>query len=203
MHSIRICKTIYTLSLVTFVQAALPTYTGPNGVGTVVIEVPANNSVTVSDSVLKNGSRPAFKLDTVLFTIYYPSARGFNSTKIPHQWLPEPRNLIAQGLARAAGGTVSPGLIQLGFDIYTRNLTVPAQVDVPIATGNDKYPVMLFSHGQPTMAGWYSQFYGEVASRGTVVVSVTHRDGSSSATVVMFKNGTSYNVTAFTEGDVM
>jgi platelet-activating factor acetylhydrolase len=189
-------------SSISLVLADLTAYTGSNGVGTIDIEVPASNPQTFGPSVLKNGSRPAFRLDTVLFTLYYPSAKDAKSTKPGHQWLPEPRILIAQGLSSASGGTVSPSLIQLGFDIYTRNLSIPAQVDVPIANGSDKYPVLLFSHGQPTMADWYSQLYGELASRGVVVVSATHRDGSSPATVVEFKNGTSYNITAFTAGDI-
>lgn len=198
----------YTLlAIITSSNAELPAYTGPYGVGTIDLELPVQEPrVLFPDIILKNTnqtSRPgqsAFKLDTVLFTLYYPSDPGVTSSAPGHQWLPEPRGLIAQGLSGLSG--TDPGLIQLGFNLYARNLTLPAQVDIAIANGTEKYPVMLFSHGQPTVADWYSQYFGEMASRGVVIVSATHRDGSSPATTVRFKNGTEYNTTLFTEGNV-
>jgi platelet-activating factor acetylhydrolase len=139
----------------------------------------------------------------VYFSIYYPTAVGTTSTKPQHPWIPVPgAALIAQGLAQASDGSVPASLIQIGFNAFAANLTIPAQVDVPILLGSNKLPTMIFSHGNPTQSQWYSQFYGELASHGIIVCAVTHRDGSSPATRVSFKNGTNYDIIAFTEAQV-
>ena len=78
-------------------------------------------------------------------------------------------------------------------------MTIPAQPDVALQSTGGALPVLVFSPGNPTAANWYSQICGELASRGVVVAAVTHRDGSSPATVVKFENGTAYNLTGFTE----
>lgn len=180
----------------------LGSYSGQYGVGTIDLEVPAQSPTNITDTTLKNGTY-AFRLDTVYFSLFYPIAPGTTSTKAQHPWLAPPKNLIAQGLSQAIGGSVPASLIQIGFDAFAANLSIPAQVDVPLLSGTNKLPIMTFSHGDPTMSQWYSQFYGELASRGIVVAAVTHRDGSSPATMVLFKNGTSYDIIAFTEAQVL
>jgi platelet-activating factor acetylhydrolase len=138
----------------------------------------------------------------VYFSLFYPAALNAASSKPQHPWLAPPQDLIAQGLSVATDGEVSPGLIGAGFSAFAGNLTIPAQVDVDIISGTNKLPVLVFSHGDPTMSQWYSQFYGELASRGIVVAAVTHRDGSSPATRVIFLNGTFYDIVAFKQTQV-
>jgi platelet-activating factor acetylhydrolase len=136
------------------------------------------------------------QLETVLFSLYYPSEKGVNSSKQHHFWLPRPIDLIAQGLAVSASG-VDPKLILLGFNIIAGDLVIPAQVDLPLFKGSNQYPVVFFSHGDTSLATWYSQYSGEMASRGYIVVTIQHRDGSSAATQVMIKGQPTRNVTAF------
>jgi len=185
----------------TLILGDLGSYTGQYGVGSIDIEVPASSPGNVTDTTFKNGTY-AFKLDTVYFTLYYPITPGTKSNKPQHPWLPPPKDLIAQGLSNSIGGSVSAGLIQIGFSAFANNLTIPAEVDAPLLPGTSKLPIMTFSHGNPTMSQWYSQFYGEVASHGIVVAAVTHRDASSPATQVKFKNGTFYNLVALTSAQV-
>jgi platelet-activating factor acetylhydrolase len=180
----------------------LGSYSGQYGVGTIDIELPVQSPTNITDTTLKNGTY-AFRLDTVYFSLYYPIAPGTTSSKPQHPWLTPPKNLIAEGLSQAIGGDVPASLIQVGFDIFAANLNIPAQVDVPLISGTNQLPLMTFSHGDPTMSQWYSQFYGELASRGIVIAAITHRDGSSPATMVLFKNGTSYDIIAFTEAQVL
>jgi len=191
---------IFTSLQVSRAWAALPDYSGPQGVGVIEVEVPAAKPTIIAPgTTMKTTGQPAFRLNTVLFTLYYPAVKDVRSSRAPHPWLSEPSRQIATGLSNAIGGTVPIDLIQLGFNLFAENLTIPAQVDVAIQPGSTKFPVMIFSHGSPTMSAWYSQLYGELASRGVVIAAVEHRDGSSPATSIKFKNGTSYNMTAFTK----
>ncbi|KAF2669710.1 hypothetical protein BT63DRAFT_425386 [Microthyrium microscopicum] len=183
----------------TLVSAALPAYSGTYGVGTIALEVPVADPRNITDTVFKATKQPAFKLDTTLINVYYPIDKNTKSTKPQHPWLSVSADLIAKGLSDSLNGSISPALIEIGFGIFASDLAIPAEVDVNFLPGNESFPVMIFSHGNPTMTDWYSQYYGEMASRGVVIAGVAHRDGSSPATVVKFKNGTSYNVTAFTQ----
>jgi platelet-activating factor acetylhydrolase len=195
---------IAALTITSLVIAGLPEYSGPYGVGTIQLENDAQDPRIITNARFKTSGQPALRLDTVLVTLFYPVDPNTKSSKDPHPWLPEPRDLIAKGLSIGLGGSVPPDLIQAAFSVFANNLTIPAQVDVPMLSVNSsKFPVMVFSHGDFGMSDWYSQYYGEMASRGVVIVATTHRDGSSPATTVRFQNGTSYNLTAFTKDDVL
>ena len=50
------------------------------------------------------------QLETVLFSLFYPSEKGANSSKPHHFWLPRPIDIIADGLAVSAPG-IDPNLI--------------------------------------------------------------------------------------------
>lgn len=50
-----------------------------------------------------------------------------------------------------------------------------------------RFPVIVFSHGMASGRTSYTQYLGELASRGYVVAAVEHRDGSGPGTVVMNK----------------
>ena len=199
LHITSLCLSLYPI----LSSAAIGSYSGPNEVGTVDIEVPVTNPIHITNTTFINGTY-AFNLQTVYFSLYYPAAANSTSSKPEHPWLAPPGGaLIAQGLSNADNGQVPSSLIEIGFDVFAANLTIPAAVDVPLVSGTGMLPVMVFSHGNPTMSQWYSQFYGELASRGVVVAAVTHRDGSSPATRVSFKNGSFYDFAAFSSAMVM
>src|ERR1700749_2408718 len=113
---------ITVLWILPCVVADLPAYSGPHGVGTIYLENAAQNPRPITDTTFKNSGQPAFKLETVLVTLFYPTDPSTKSSKPQHPWLPEPRDLIAQGLSNAIGGSVAPQLIQVGFDIFAKNL---------------------------------------------------------------------------------
>ncbi|KAK3693583.1 platelet-activating factor acetylhydrolase, isoform II-domain-containing protein [Podospora appendiculata] len=76
----------------------LPPYAGPYHVGYMEIEVPARNPRHFSH--IKRNGEFALKLDTVLFSIYYPCLlpeKLSSRTRVP--WLPRPRAETCRGYA--------------------------------------------------------------------------------------------------------
>ena len=85
---------------------------------------------------------------------------------------------------------------------------IPAAVDVPLCSGaseeysdvrasprkNERFPVIVFSHGMASCRTSYTQYCGELASQGFVVAAIEHRDGSGPGTVIMEEDGQERNV---------
>ena len=182
----------------------LPPYTGPYSVGAIDLEAPCE-SRTIHDAIYKDSGEPAFKLDTVLFTLYYPSERGAVSSHPHHSWITKPAALTAEGYARFAGinNYFTNSFFSFGLWGLAGSTTIPAEVDVPLegskeepndesrakttTTNADKerFPVVVFSHGMASSRTSYTQYCGELASRGYVVAAVEHRDGSGPGTAIM------------------
>lgn len=161
----------------------LPPYTGPHGVGAVDLEVPLpDGPQRVSDAVFKSGD-PAFDVETVLVTFYYPTDPGFRSKKKRYTWIPKPVSLTAEGYAKLAGvnNFVMRPIFTLFLWAVGGGITIPTEVDAPLldADKEDTFPVMVFSHGMASSRTDYTNFLGELASRGHVVAAIEHRDGSS------------------------
>jgi platelet-activating factor acetylhydrolase len=82
---------------------SLPIYSGPYTVGFLEIELRVRNPHHFSH-IKRNGS-PALKLDTVLFSIYYPcdttttAPESSNTTPSRPPWLPRPRTETCKGYA--------------------------------------------------------------------------------------------------------
>jgi platelet-activating factor acetylhydrolase len=121
-----------------------------------------------------------------------------HSTKANHPWLPPPVDLIAQGFARFTNGSVDYQLVLIGLQSLAGGVTIPAQVDVPLYGNTTKFPVLIFSHGDATIPTFYSQYCGELASRGNIVAVIEHRDGSGAGSVILMKDGTTRNVSYLT-----
>ncbi|KAL4793696.1 PAF acetylhydrolase [Aspergillus venezuelensis] len=162
----------------------LPAYTGPHGVGAVDIEVPLEGGPRhVADGILKESGKPAFEVETLLATIYYPTDREFRSRKARYPWIPRPVSLKAQGYARFAhvdNFLIRP-IFTFGLWAIGGPITIPAEVDAPLLSSEkdeEGFPVMVFSHGMASSRTDYTNFLGELASRGHVVVAIEHRDGS-------------------------
>ncbi|KAF1815466.1 hypothetical protein P152DRAFT_390174 [Eremomyces bilateralis CBS 781.70] len=192
---------ISVLCFVSQVLGQLPAYTGPYGVGLIDVEVPGNGA-TFSNYTLKGTDQRAFYLETVLTSIYYPTAKDYaNASQAPHPWLPRPLEVIAEGFAKA-GGFGDPSVILAGLQVLGGNVTIPAQVDAPLSPDGGAFPVIVFSHGDTSLSTWYSIFCGELASRGNVVVAIQHRDGTSAGTVIRPKDGQERNLTYLRPEDV-
>ena len=122
----------------------LPAYDdGPYHVGAVDVEVPAAAPRNFSDAILRETGEPAFRLDTVLFTVFYPSAlknasSSSSSRVVPsrgrHLWVPRPIGLHAEGYARFASisNFVTNKLFAGGLWALVGGTEIPAHVDAPL-----------------------------------------------------------------------
>ncbi|KAF1985531.1 hypothetical protein K402DRAFT_334111 [Aulographum hederae CBS 113979] len=92
------------------IPSTLPNYSGPYSVGTMDLEIPAEEPGTISHITRKKVH--LFRLETVLMTIYYPSAFGTGNGGDPsgrskrwarETWLPRPRVGTAKGYGKFSG----------------------------------------------------------------------------------------------------
>jgi platelet-activating factor acetylhydrolase len=210
---------------VPLLYSALPdTYSaGPHRVGAVDIEVPLATPLRVSDAVFKAGAdkgAPAFEVETVLFTLYYPVARTSPKPRggpRKHYWIPKPVGLTARGYARLAymDNFIMRPILTFALWLVGGGITIPAEVDAPLlgtddndkdstAAANDKFPVMVFSHGMASSRTDYTHYLSELASTGRVVAAIEHRDGSSPGSLVINTNVTdSHNKHRHTQREVL
>lgn len=194
-----------------FFSSNLPRYTGPYDVGALDVEVPVREPRLIDKAVFKDNDEPAFKLDTVLFTLYYPSAKGVKSGK-HHYWIPQPLWLTSVGYAKVAH--ISNFFVDKLFTgvmgLLVGGRQIPAQVDVPLVAEADVIrearsnvgkhsgpndlepekidgglPIIIFTHGYASSRTQYSHYLGELASRGYICAAIEHRDGSGPGTQII------------------
>jgi len=199
--------TVYSLLFASpLLSSKLPAYTGPHQVGTIDLEIPCDPR-RINDATLKDGGHPAFQVETVLFTLYYPSVKGVVSHKSHHHWVPRPLGIVGAGYARFAriSNFFTNSLMTFGLWALVGGTKIPAHVDVPLHDGPiiletpdaltstmdtfAGFPVMVFSHGMASSRTQYTQYCGELASRGYVVAAIEHRDGSGPGTVIKNSSG--------------
>lgn len=188
----------------------LPKYTGQYDVGTIDMEIPLDKPIMISDTVFSQTGKRAFELETVLFSIYYPAAKGSKSTARPHPWIPKPISLTAEGYAKFAhiDNFFTRPIFTFALWAIAGSINVPAKVDVPIfpprnSDTNQTFPVMVFSHGMASSRTDYTQYCGELASRGYIVAAIEHRDGSCPGSVLISEDGTRRNILHFGEKDLL
>ena len=189
-------------------SSKLPDYSGEYAVGTIDLEVPVPRR-NISDAIFKDSGKPAFELETVFFSLYYPAVKEFRSAKAHHAWCADVTQ-HGEGYARFAGinNFVTNGIMSFALWSLVGSTTVPANVDVPIVGsvnaypeyepqepfdnyGLPQFPVIVFSHGAASSRTSYTQWCGELASRGFIVAAIEHRDGSGPGSMVMQKDGPS------------
>jgi platelet-activating factor acetylhydrolase len=196
---------------------SLPHYPGPYNVGYMEIEAPAREPRTFSH--IRRNHEPALKMDTVLFSIYYPCEqepdRGVSHDTV--NWLPRPRRESCRGYAKFLNVPNLPVTAYIaGTSMFTK---LPAFRNAKLAEGwaaensgdagrrqdeateprtdpqsecdNDRpnFPVLIFSHGLGGSRTLASSICGGLASYGVVVVAVEHRDGSGARTFVNLPPG--------------
>jgi platelet-activating factor acetylhydrolase len=161
-------------------------------VGAIDIEVPLpGGPKEVADGMFKESGEPAFKVETVLATIYYPTTQSFRSRKAKLPWVSRPVGLTAKGYAKMVhvdNFLIRP-IFTFGLWAIGGSITIPAEVDAPLFTSEDgekdeKIPLMVFSHGMASSRSDYTNFLGELASRGHIIAAVEHRDGSCPGSIV-------------------
>lgn len=183
---------------------SLPYYTGPYNVGYLEVELPAEQPQTFSR--IKRNSRHALQLDTVLFSVYYPTnADPKTGARVP--WLPRPRVPTCHGYAKFFNIPNTPVTAYMAATcMFTklpafRNARVAQASPSASASGEargegagdgqdaddqsrPKFPVVMFSHGLGGSRTMYSTVCGDLASYGFVVVAMEHRDGSGARSYV-------------------
>ncbi|EXJ88118.1 hypothetical protein A1O1_05046 [Capronia coronata CBS 617.96] len=200
-------------------SSRLPAYTGQYSVGAIDLEI-STEPRTIHAARLKDSGLPAFQLETVLFTVYYPSARGMESSKPHHLWIPRPLGIVATGYARFAhiSNFVTDAIISISLWFLAGGIKIPAHVDVPLhedtvvlqypepindpVVTDDGFPIMVFSHGFASSRTQYTQYCGELASRGLVVAAIEHRDGSGPGSVIMKPGSKNRDLLPFTHRDL-
>ncbi|KAF4472438.1 acetylhydrolase [Fusarium albosuccineum] len=195
-----------------FFSSALPAYSGPHNVGAIDLEIPLEKPKRLSDTILKSTREPAFEVETVLFTVYYPAVKGARSSASLHPWVPRPLSLTAEGYARAAGvnNFIIRPIFTFALWLLVGGIKIPARVDVPLLGSNvegtdkdgEKFPVMIFSHGSVSSRTDYTHYLGELASRGHIVAALEHRDGSCPGSLVKVKGKKDRRVVLLKERDL-
>lgn len=196
--SLVICTLYRFLTSQPLLASRLPEYTGPYDVGAVDIEVPLDQSRRVNDITFVRDGTPAFEVETVLFTLYYPTSSG-NSYKGKEKlyWIPSPISATAKGYAHFLGmdNFVVRNLLTAGLWLVSPwGIPIPAQVGAPLMLSqeeearpkdeNKMLPIMIFTHGMLSSRTDYTSYLGELASRGIVVAALEHRDGSSPGSAI-------------------
>lgn len=184
------------------------TTTGPYSVGAVDIEYALKEPRRTSDTVFSATGRPAFELETVLFTIYYPITPG-TTTNVHHPWIAKPLSVTAHGYASFAhlNNFIFRPIFTFFLWIITAPVSIPAQVDAPLAppptaAERDTFPVTIFSHGMASSKTDYTAYLSELASHGHIVAAVEHRDGSCPGTVIRQLNQPDRILLHFKESDL-
>ncbi|KAL7793712.1 platelet-activating factor acetylhydrolase, isoform II domain-containing protein [Trichoderma ceciliae] len=212
---------------VPLLASPLPAYTGRYDVGAIDVEMPLEKPRLISDTVFKSNGEPAFEHKTTLFTVYYPADKGAKEHKRRHDWVARPIGLTAAGYAKFAhvNNFVVRPLFTFALWAIAGGITIPAKVDVPLlattaAVGPraeteteteletesgdaERFPVMVFSHGDASSRTDYTNFVGELASRGYVVAAIEHRDGSCPGSLVRIKGQEDKKVLHFKEAELL
>lgn len=134
----------------------LPEPTGPYAVGTVTYQW--TDRARTDPLALAPGSPRE-----LMVQLWYPAE--------PSPALPRARYIDHPAVARATARAF--GLPAFTFD-HLRLVRTHARVDAPVAAGEARYPVLLFSHGLGGGRGQSTALAEELASWGYVVASVDH-----------------------------
>ena len=147
-------------------------YSGPHAVGTLTLE----REISSGGLQFKYSS-----ISTLLVRLFYPCTTTGTQKREP--WIHGPRDELLKGYGEFMGmrPIVASIVSKLSFVSY---LTMPALSNAPFKQSAHPYPVVIFSHGLGGHRSAYSQYCGNLASYGFMVVAIEHRDNSAPVTFV-------------------
>lgn len=165
-----------------------PDYSGPHKVGSIDVELPVSELDAPSQA-------PVDDIPTVQYRIFYPCDPQFKGKHVA--WIPSPQREYLSAYSRFLGAgshlaeflssvhMPKSGCVINGNHSYVPRIlhyiNIPVQEDAPLLqpkTSNEKWPVMIFSHGLGGSRNAYSHVAGSIASHGVIVIAPEHRDGS-------------------------
>lgn len=152
-----------------------PEFSGPYKVGTIDVEIPLDELRSPSPSPLDDDS----KVKTILYRIFYPCDP---ETKNEYaDWLPQPQRAYLAGYCRLLNVKSNVASCLSYIPNPFSFIKIPARIDAPILKANNlnnRWPVMIFSHGLGGTRNTYSFIAGSISSYGMIVITPEHRDGS-------------------------
>ncbi|KAK2623882.1 hypothetical protein QTJ16_006516 [Diplocarpon rosae] len=168
---------------------AFPDYTGPHKVGTIDVEIPVSELESPSPA-------PEEKLSTVQYRIFYPCEPNAKGKTV--NWIPNPQQGYISAYTRFLGAGAFLAEVVSYFPRLLYYISIPVRKNAPLLqpnTGNERWPVMIFSHGLGGSRNAYSHLVGSIASHGMIVIAPEHRDGSTPVSYIRnlpSKNSNSY-----------
>ena len=155
---------------------SLPDYHGPYEVGTVDVEIPTADLPAPCET-------PEDAQPTIAFRVFYPCVKpSKNEFDRPVRWISQPQKQIMVALMRFLGlGERTAGVLShFSQQLYWIRLNAHRNARLlDPKPSNGRWPVAFFSHGLAGSRNAYSYVCGDLASNGTIVVALDHRDGSS------------------------
>ncbi|KAJ7765061.1 platelet-activating factor acetylhydrolase, isoform II-domain-containing protein [Mycena maculata] len=155
---------------------------GGLSVGAVTLVAPVRPALTVGNATLAADNSPAFVLDEIAFTVYYPANPAPNARRKSLDWLLRPVSSSLRGFSRFAG---LPGwLLWPIIRLFGAALKIPVYTNAPLLHPGEtrkQWPLVIFSHGLCGTRTAYSQICSEMAASGRVVLAIEHRDGTAPA----------------------
>ncbi|TPX31298.1 1-alkyl-2-acetylglycerophosphocholine esterase [Synchytrium microbalum] len=138
-------------------KRGLPSYSGRFAVGTFDVESPKTET----------------GLPGVLFRAFYPADPSCIRKFRKAQWSPSINHVAAYGEGWGLSGSVSSIVLPILFSPRSA-----AFFKAPLLSGDERLPIVIFSHGLVGNRSSYSTLCGEIASHGFVVIALEHRDHS-------------------------
>ncbi|HWT75685.1 MAG TPA: hypothetical protein VN258_13350 [Mobilitalea sp.] len=149
--------TLITLILIILLPIfQLPDYQGEYPVSTVSVQL-TDPSRTEIYSAKKGDVRE------LMVTLWYPAANKKGVQKPYFNQL----KLLGPAVTKQVG---VPGFLLSYFNYINTNVTV----DAPVASGEVKYPLLIFSHGMGVPTECYTSILSEIASHGYIIAAVEH-----------------------------
>ncbi|KWU46693.1 alpha/beta-hydrolase [Rhodotorula sp. JG-1b] len=190
---------------------SLEPYSGPYAVSTTDLELPVPPPLGRQfplPTLKHSQGEPAFKLETVLFTLFYPADETRPGSGHCQPWVQRPIDVTAAGYSRFLGQRED--LCRWMFKLAGESLQLPAEADRPLApppsppptctapssssssvdriraeaSERGAFPLIIFSHGMSGQRTTYSRWCGDMASHGFIVAALEHRDGSGPISIV-------------------
>ena len=164
------------------IRPQIPKFPGPHTVGSTEYEIPISEIDTQTNP-------PDPLITTLKFRLFYPTSTPYNGQTIP--WVPAPQRQWTEAFGRFLGASLGWSSIVNPLLSLMTYITIPAIANAPLRPRKQRqpYPLMIFSHGLAGNCNTYSTFCGSVASCGTVVAAVEHRDGSCPVSMIRGSDG--------------